>query len=207
MKYLKSFENISDISNRESQTRTKKLTEEEFLQILNDRCKNFSFSNDLLWRGTDTHFGEYGLFFEKERKGTYGNYNYKDFFDLRKEYPVPRYKSLIGSTEKPGAELLSSWGNSFLVIPFDNSQIVFAATPDLALWSNMGVEFTDDKFIMAEYTRDFKVPEKLSEIRDELKTPYKGRSGNFGFEFFTTSPCLLLKPDKIDWLKGVISEK
>lgn len=92
MIYLLEF---NDYVDRKSETRTKPLSEEEFLEILKTKCKNFSFSNDQLWRGTNKSFGDYGLYLEKERKGTIGKYNYKDFFDVRKDYIVPRYKSLI----------------------------------------------------------------------------------------------------------------
>ena len=133
MKFLLEFD---DYKSRESETRTKPLTEEEFLEILKTNCKNFSFSNDQLWRGTNNRFGSLGLYLEAERKGTIGNFNYKDFFDVRKDYIVPRYKSLIGSTEPIGAEYLGSVGNLYLIIPFDDANIVFAGASDLALWSN-----------------------------------------------------------------------
>jgi hypothetical protein len=54
MKYLKSFHESHLVSvdpDMEKIDRTKELSEEEFLNILHTKCKNFSFMNDLLWRG------------------------------------------------------------------------------------------------------------------------------------------------------------
>jgi hypothetical protein len=200
MRHLVEF---NDYKERESKTRTKSLNEEEFLEILKTNCKNFSFSNDQLWRGTNDSFGKFGLYLEAERKGTIGKYNYKDFFDVRKDYIVPRYKSLIGSSEFNGAEYLSSVGNVYLVIPFDNSNIVFAGAPDLALWSKLGQEFSDNLFVLETYVKGFKVPnEKLWSIFSSSKLGK--RMNGLGFEFFTNSPCLLLSKDKVDWLRSII---
>jgi hypothetical protein len=214
MKYLRLFENFDDLSSRESQTRTKPLSEEELLGILKENCKQFSFSNDQLWRRSNDIGGYYnnkdlGIFFSAERKRTIGSYNYKDFFDLRKDYPVPRYKSLIGSTTKKGADYFGSGNKSYLIIPFDDSQIVFAGSPDLALWSRVEQEFTDDLFLMKTYSKNFKVPvEKLDSIRNLSKlSSWSGKLPELGFEFFTTSPCLLIHESKIDWLKDNLSVK
>ena len=205
MKYLKKFESVDTILSRESKTRTKSISEEEFLEMIRENCKNFSFTNDELWRSSNREFGNLGLFSEKERARTIGDYNYKDFFDLRKEYPVPRYKSLIGSTSKNGADYFGSEGHLYMVIPFDNSQIVFVGTPDLALWSKVGQEFTDNLFIMKEYTENFQVPiDELSLIRDKSKLGSFEKAKRLGFEFFTTSPCLLIHGSKINWLRNNI---
>ena len=161
--------------------------------------------NDVLWRKSNRSFGDLGLFSEKERKQTIGNYNYKEFFDLRKDYPVPRYKSLIGSTSKEGADFFGSDSDMYMVIPFDNSQIVFAGTPDLALWSKLGQEFIDNLFTMKEYSKGVQVPvDELSLIRDKSKLGSFEKAKKLGFEFFTTSPCLLIHESKIDWLRNNI---
>jgi hypothetical protein len=197
-------ESVESIESRESKTRTKSISEDEFLEMIKKNCKNFSFMNDPLWRKSNKEFGDLGLFIEKERRQTIGNYNYKDFFDLRKDYPVPRYKSLIGSTSKEGADFFGSDSDMYMVIPFDNSQIIFAGSPDLALWSKSGQEFTDDLFIMKEYSKGFQVPvDELSLIIS------KSKLGSFdwieeGFEFFITNPCLLIHESKINWLKNNI---
>ena len=206
MKFLLEFD---DYKSRDSETRTKPLREEEFLKILETNCKNFSFSNDQLWRGTNNRFGSFGLYLEGERKGTIGKYSYKDFFEIRKDYIVPRYKSLIGSTEFNGAEYLAIEGNVYLVIPFDGANIVFAGAPDLALWSKLGQEFTDDLFVLETYLKDFKVPnEKLWSICSSSKLgsfSSKIKDRKLGFEFFTNSSCLLLSKDKVDWLKSILN--
>lgn len=205
MRFLLEF---NDYKSRDSETRTKPLSEEEFLEILKINCKNFSFDNDQLWRGTNNRFGSFGLYLEAERKGTIGKYGYKDFFDIRKDYIVPRYKSLIGSTEFNGAEYLASVGNLYLVIPFDDVNIVFAGAPDLALWSKVGQEFTDDLFVLETYVKGFKVPnEKLWSIFSSSKLgsfSNKIKEKSLGFEFFTNSPCLLLSKEKVDWLKSIL---
>lgn len=196
---------FNEFFDRESKTRTKPVTEDEFLEIIRENCKNFSFMNDVLWRKSNRSFGDLGLFSEKERKQTIGNYNYKEFFDLRKDYPVPRYKSLIGSTSKEGADFFGSDSDMYMVIPFDNSQIVFAGTPDLALWSKLGQEFIDNLFTMKEYSKGFQVPvDELSLIRDKSKLGSFEKAKKLGFEFFTTSPCLLIHESKIDWLRNNI---
>lgn len=200
------FNEYSDI---ESKTRTKPLSEDKFLEILKTECTNFSFENDLLWRKSGYEFGDFGLYLEGERRGTIGRYNYHTFFDQRKDYPVPRFKSLIGSTTLEGAELLGSESQVYLVIPFNNAQIVFAPTPDMALLSRvMDKEYSDDMFIMVEYIDNFKVPTDFLN-KEMLKTGLNKHVNNsklkeFGFEFFTNSSCLLLSPDKINWLKNNI---
>lgn len=204
MRFILEFK---DYSERESKTRTKSLSEEEFLEILKKECSQFSFENDQLYRGTNNSFGEFGLFLESERKGTIGQYSYKDFFDDRKGYPVPRYKSLIGTTTKLG-KIFASESNLYLVIPFDNAEIVFAGSPDIAIWSKKGQEFTDDLFILEKYKNNFKVPvDKLTSIRNSSTIKdYDTKLEKYGFEFFTNSNCLLLDIDKVDWLKAKMSE-
>jgi hypothetical protein len=194
-------------------TRTKKISEEEFLEIFNNECKNFSFSNDQLWRKTNTEFGDFGHFSSSDRRQTIGVYGYKDFFDLRKDkkdYPVQRSKSLIGSTTIQGADLFGSDSKVFLVIPFDNSKIVFSFAPDLALLIKYETNFTDDMFIMKEYVKNFKIPEDelLSKLTTSKISSFKGKikEKKLGFEFFTSSDCLLLSLDKVEWLKNKIKK-
>lgn len=200
---------FNEYSDRESKTRTKSLSEDEFLEILKTECTNFSFENDLLWRKSGDEFGDFGLYLEAERMGTIGRYDYHTFFDQRKDYPVPRFKSLIGSTTGEGAELLGSGTHVYLVIPFNNAQIVFAPTPDMALLSRvMDKEYSDDMFIMVEYIDNFKAPTDFLN-KEMFKTGLNKFANNqklkeLGFEFFTNSSCLLLSNDKIDWLKNNI---
>ena len=204
MKIILEFQEFID---RESRTRTKGLNEEEFLEVFRENCKNFSFDNDMLWRNSN-NFGDFGLFFEEARRGTIGTYNYKDFFDDRKEYIVPRYKSLIGSTTKEGAEAFASDTNTYIVIPFDGANIVFSCSPDLALLSKTKQEFSDSLFLLKQYDAGFKSPiselfeimshTTLSSFRDTCVKK------NLGFEYFTNANCLMNKEEKLGWLKNNI---
>lgn len=198
---------FQEFIDRESKTRTRGLNEQEFLEVFRENCKNFSFDNDMLWRNSN-NFGDFGLFFQEARRGTIGSYNYKDFFDDRKEYIVPRYKSLIGSTTKEGAENFASDINTYIVIPFDGANIVFSCTPDLALLSKTKQEFSDKLFLLKQYDAGFKSPVSelfeimshttLSSFRDMFVKK------NLGFEYFTNANCLMIKEDKIGWLKSNI---
>ena len=202
MKFILEF---LDFSNRESSTRTKSINKEEFLEILKNECSQFSFDNDQLYRKTNSNFGKFGLFMESERKGTIGKYSYSDFFDNRKGYPVPRYKSLIGSTTIEGSEYFGSTGRVYLVIPFNNSEIVFAGSPDLALWSRTNEKFRDGLFTMKKYKDNFKVPlEKLESIRNTSTLSSYTKIYKYGFEFFTNANCLLIDINEIEWLKNQI---
>jgi hypothetical protein len=59
---------FNDYKDRKSETRTKPLSSEEFLDIIKSECRNFSFNNDMIWRGTNGKFGKFGLFMESDRK-------------------------------------------------------------------------------------------------------------------------------------------
>ena len=198
---------FQEFMDRESRTRTKGLNEQEFLEVFRENCKNFSFDNDMLWRNSN-NFGDFGLFFEEARRGTIGTYNYKDFFDDRKEYIVPRYKSLIGSTTKEGAEAFASDVNTYIVIPFDGANIVFSCSPDLALLSKTKQEFSDSLFLLKQYDAGFKSP--VSELFDIMShttlSSFRDMfvEKNLGFEYFTNANCLMIKEDKIGWLKSNI---
>jgi hypothetical protein len=204
MKRILEFQEFMD---RESKTRTKGLNEEEFLEVFRENCKNFSFDNDMLWRNSN-NFGDFGLFFQEARICTFGTYNYKDFFDDRKDYIVPRYKSLIGSTTKEGAENFASTSNTYIVIPFDGANIVFSCSPDLALLSKTKQEFSDSLFLLKQYDTGFKSP--VSELFDIMSNTTISSlidtsiKKNLGFEYFTNANCLMIKEDKIEWLKSNI---
>ena len=204
MKIILEFQEFID---RESRTRTKGLNEEEFLEVFRENCKNFSFDNDMLWRNSN-NFGDFGLFFEKDRNGTIGTYNYKDFFDDRKDYIVPRYKSLIGSTTKEGCEAFASTSTTYIVIPFDGANIVFSCSPDLALLSKTKQEFSDSLFLLKQYDAGFKAP--VSELFDIMSNTTISSlidtsiKKNLGFEYFTNANCLMIKEEKIGWLKNNI---
>ena len=198
---------FQEFIDRESKTRTRGLNEQEFLEVFRENCKNFSFDNDILWRNS-SNFGDFGLFFEEARRGTIGTYNYKDFFDDRKDYTVPRYKSLIGSTTKEGAETFGSDVNTYIVIPFDGANIVFSCTPDLAFLSKTNQEFLDSLFLLKQYDAGFKSPvSELFEIMSHTTiSSYRDTfvEKNLGFEYFTNANCLMIKEEKIGWLKNNI---
>ena len=198
---------FQEFIDRESKTRTRGLNEQEFLEVFRENCKNFSFDNDILWRNS-SNFGDFGLFFEEARRGTIGTYNYKDFFDDRKDYTVPRYKSLIGSTTKEGAETFGSDVNTYIVIPFDGANIVFSCTPDLAFLSKTKQEFLDSLFLLKQYDAGFKSPvSELFEIMSHTTiSSYRDTfvEKNLGFEYFTNANCLMIKEEKIGWLKNNI---
>jgi len=204
MKRILEFKEFMD---RESSTRTKGLNKEEFLEVFRENCKNFSFDNDMLWRSSN-NFGDFGLFFEEARISTIGTYNYKDFFDDRKDYIVPRYKSLIGSTTKEGAVTFGSNNNNYIVIPFDGANIVFSCSPDLALLSKTNQEFSDKLFLLKQYDVEFKSPvSELFEIMSHTTlSSYRDKfvEMNLGFEYFTNANCLMIKEDQIEWLKSNI---
>jgi hypothetical protein len=212
MKYLKSFQESNLVSvdpDMEKIDRTKELSEVEFLNILHTECKNFSFMNDLLWRGKPK---KYDLeLFEPGYRNTKGM-TFVNFFNKIENdpnYPVVRKKSLIGGTHKENVERITEF-KSYMVIPFDDSEIVFCPIIDL-----MGIQdspksgklkdgspVTKDVFVKVNYTKDFKVPTvDIETIRDKYKL--RGTRAT-GYEFFTSSPCLLVYDDKINWLRNNI---
>ena len=212
MKHLKSFSesNLVNVDpDMDKIDRTKELSEEEFLEILNTKCKNFSFMNDLLWRGKPK---KYDLeLFEPGYRNTKGM-TFVNFFNKIEndpDYPVVRKKSLIGGTHKENVERITEF-KTYMVIPFDNSEIVFCPIIDL-----MGIQddpksgklkdgspVTKDVFVKVPYTKNFQVPKTEIEI---IRSKYKLRgSRETGYEFFTSSPCLLVYDDKINWLRNNI---
>ena len=72
------------------------------------------------------------------------------------------------------------------------------------MWSKVGKQvFSDELFILDEYTKDFKV--KVKELvrimsKSTLRS-YVTKFDIYGFEFFTNENCLLIAADKVDWLK------
>lgn len=209
MKYLKSFkESIAGVdTNLERIERCKDLNDEEFLDLLRQNCKNFSFNNDMLWRSKSKgKKSDLQLFQPSPRNAR--PVAFPKFFNTiadDPDYPVRRKNSLIGGTNPETLKFLVD-ADMFLVIPYDNSEIVFCPIIDLWALSNdrpgrselVGRKpISKDNFIMVNYTPDFKVPlEELSKL-DKAKL-------SAGVEFFTSSPCLLLHESKIDWLRNSI---
>jgi len=204
-------------SNLEELNRTKQLNEEEFLEILKSNCKNFSFDSDLLWR---SKYKKYDLELFTPAPRNADPLAFKDFFNEiehdTEEYPVVRKNSLIGGTNKEICKFLVN-SDIYLVIPFDNSEIVFCPVCDL--WGLRdrsgsiknsdqvsGKRISKDNFIKTNYTENFKVPfSELDTLPNSkvylgsgLAPNYKGEGA---CEFFTSSPCLLVHESKVDWLK------
>ena len=209
MKYLKSFkESLAGIdTNLETIERCKDLNEGEFLELLKMNCKNFSFNNDMLWRSkVKGKKSDLQLFQPSPRNAK--PVAFPNFFNQIADdsnFPVKRKNSLIGSTDPEKLKILVG-DDLFLVIPYDNSEIVFCPIIDLwALSDNRrgGSELVDktpiseDNFIMVNYTSDFKVPlDELSKLNKAIT--------HAGVEFFTSSKCLLLHESKIDWLRNFL---
>ena len=212
MRYIKSFSTFEGISITDSSLpkleRTKQLSEEEFLKVLKENCKNFSFTNDLLWRNKIKKF-DLELFTPDYRNVS--ALAFPKFFnkiETDPNYPVVRKKSLIGGTNGDVVKQLVGFDN-YLVIPFDNSEIVFAPIVDLWAMDDdrrqkselVNKEPVSDKhFVKAAYTKNFEIPSnELESIRSKF-----GIKGGIkhGYEFFTSSPCLLVHESKIDWLRN-----
>lgn len=180
-------------------SRTKEINGADLLQMLEENCKNFSFENTQLWRSKTKKYN-FELFKPGPRNAD--PLAFKDFFnDIEHnidEYPVVRKNSLIGGTDKEICKKLVC-NDVYLVIPFDDSEIVFC--PIMDMWAmgddrrnlsgkNMlvgGKSISKDNFTKVSYTENFQYLDK-------------GKGGH-GCEFFISSPCLLVHEDKIEWLK------
>jgi hypothetical protein len=195
MKYLFSYKIFEN-----KETRTSPLSEEEFISSLKLNCSQFNFENDQLYRGCGD-ITNYAFYHEEARKGTYASgYPHHDFFNARNEYPVPRFKSLIGSTSLMAANFLGEMSTSvYLIIPFDNSKIIFCPTPDMAMGvrsRKKDVTYTDEMFTMMEYSSNFHIDKQEIQKKMDLLAQQTGRQisiGKAGVEFFTNADCLLYK--------------
>ena len=211
MRYLKNsdfFTESLSITNSDlpELIRCRDLNEEEFLDILKSNCKNFSFKNDLLWRSKGKRGGDFELFEPNPRRAV--PLAFPKFFDRIKDdpnFPVKRQNSLIGGNNKKTLEILVG-NNIWLVIPFDDSQIVFCPIVDLWALDDKrmkgsekvdGKEVSGENFIMTKYTKNFTIP------LDKLNALPKASTSQ-GVEFFTSSPCLLIHDSKVDWLRGIL---
>jgi hypothetical protein len=227
MKYLKRYnENFKGFANvdtsQEAFNRCQNLSEDEFLKILRENCKNFSLSNDLLYRNKE-YSGDFQLF--KPYKRRTNPVTFPKFFNRIEDdsnYPVKRKLSLIGGTnpsfisdlfrDKMASTNSDSDFTVYIVIPFDNSKIVFCPAPDLLFLDRTKEEYvsgepvSDKNFVMVEYTKDFKIPEEeLSKLPGHKSFSQKTRNGtsHSGYEFFTSSNCLLIHESYIDILNQI----
>ena len=186
--------------------RTKELNGADFLDMLEENCKNFSFNNTQLWR-VKTRKYNFELFTPAPRNAD--PLAFKDFFNdiehKTDEYPVVRKNSLIGGTDKEICKRLVDDGDAYLVIPFDDSEIVFCPIMDLWAMSDDRRNYTGkgmlvggkpinkDNFTKVTYTENFQYLDK-------------GKNEH-GCEFFISSPCLLVHESKIDWVKKSINRE
>lgn len=212
MKYLKFFDSnlVTFDQNLPKIERTKRLSEEEFLEILNTKCKNFSFMNDQLWRGKPKK-SDLELF-NPNYRNTKGMTFIKFFNDIENdpEYPVVRKKSLIGGTNPESTRVITDMKELYTVIPFDDSEIVFCPIIDLmGIQDNPssgklkdGTPVSKNVFVKTTYTKNFQVPSDELEL---IRMRYKLRGSKAtGYEFFTSSPCLMIIESKLNWLRNSI---
>ena len=212
MKHLKTInELLAGVdSNLPTFERSKDISEEEFLDILRTRCQNFSFSNDPLYR-IKIRKGDLQLFTPMPRNAIPVAFpNFFNEIENDPEYPVVRKNSLIGGTNLEILKRLVDDVPPYHVIPFDGSELVFCPVADL--WG-----LDDDKsarkqliggkkpgkenFIKVTYEKAFRIPS--SELNTLPNAKGKTRMGE-AYEFFTSSPCLLIHDSKMGWLRNNI---
>jgi len=224
MKYLLEYNDFidtfdfSDLVTKETKSRSKPLTEEQFMKIFKENCKNFSFDNTQLYRGNilkaDTDF-----FYidnskirghSKDRPDDYvPHYQTVDYNVRLKEDPqfkdLPdRNRAIIGSTHPKGA--MVTVGNildeieedrTFIMIPFDNVDIAVAPMLDLQAIKRKikGGKFKRSDFKLLKYTKAFKIPgvNPNHETRNAL-------------EIWTEGPCLLVRYEGLKRFKKLIPE-
>lgn len=222
MKYLSLFNKFeSNISTSDSKLptieRCRPLSEKDFLDILHKNCKNFSFSNDQLWRNK-TRKSDLQLFMPNYRNAK--SIAFPNFFNQIEgddNYPVKRKMSLIGGTNKDSIKKLVGEDN-YLVIPFDNSEIIFSYVIDIYAMADRkngsiatkvetigGRPIDSSDFVKVNYLKNFKIP--IGDLRVAYNKSDKKYSfgDSTGFEFFTSSPCLLIHESRIAWLEENIN--
>ena len=196
----------------ENNGKYQEIDEKDFLKILEENCKNFSLDDDPLYRGDVIDFPF--ILHNPEERNTRG-ITHVDFFiekekDIEK-YPVIRKNSSMGvgggniKEMQSVVSILGDFDGSqiYRIIPFDNSKLVFCPAFDLAVLKMFHDvnDVQDDNFIMTEYTKNFKVPvDGLKELQKEIIGNNKYASK--GFEFFTSSNCLLINIKNIKSIKN-----
>lgn len=204
MKYLKTINELSVTDTKlPTHERSRNIDETEFLEILRTHCQNFSFQNDPLYR-LKPKSGDLQVFTPLPRNAK--PLAFPDFFNKienNPDYPVIRKNSLIGGTHLPSLIKLVE-ESVYYVIPFDGSELVFCPVVDLWAMADdrkktpqtIGGKEPDKKhFVKVSYEKGFRIPSmKLNSIRPS----------NNGYEFFTSSPCLLIHESKIEWLRNNI---
>lgn len=190
VKYLRTFEN---------NTKYETISDVDFFKILETNCKNFSLDDDPLYRGDEIN----EKFILHNPESRVEGITFVDFFKEKEKnldtYPVVRKNSSFGVGGGSVGEMIRvasilgslDDGIVYRVIPFDNSKMVFCPIYDLKALNMFDVDdVDDDNFIMVEYSKNFKVPVKeLKKLQKEIVgKDYSSK----GFEFFISSPCLLI---------------
>lgn len=210
MKYLKSINELLAPSdpNLPNLERSRDLSEEEFLDIFKTHCQNFSLDNDSLYRMKDRK-GDLQLFTPMPRNAR--PLAFPDFFNEIEndpEYPVVRKNSLIGGTNLKILKSLCGDIPPYHVIPFDGSELVFC--PAMDLWALAddrkaksqtigGKKPSKENFIKVTYEKNFRIPSV--ELNKLPNSKGKTRFGD-AYEFFTSSPCLLVHDSKMNWFRN-----
>lgn len=210
MKYLKTINELLSVTDYKLPIyeRSRNIDESEFLEIFKTHCQNFSFDNDQLYRLKEKS-GDLQVFTPMPRNAK--PLAFPDFFNKIEgdpEYPVVRKNSLIGGTHLPTLKRLIDNATAYYVIPFDGSELVFCPIMDLLALADKkngsriqkigGKDPGKEHFVKVSYEKEFIIPE------EELRSIKNDDSSKHGYEFFTSSPCLLISESKIDWLKNNI---
>jgi len=210
MRYLKTINELLAMTdlNLPRFERSRDISEEEFLDIFHTHCQNFSIDNDPLYRMKDRR-GDLQIFTPMPRNAK--PLAFPDFFNKienNPDYPVIRKNSLIGGTNLPVLKKLMGDMPPYHVIPFDGSELVFCPVMDLwALADDRnakkqligGKEPGMENFIKVTYERGFKIPSvELNKLANSKGQTHMGEA----YEFFTSSPCLLIHDSKMEWLRN-----
>lgn len=185
--------------------RSRDISEEEFLDILRTHCQSFSLDNDPLYR-IKSKKGDLQLFTPMPRNASPVAFpNFFNEIENDPDYPVIRKNSLIGGTNLRVLKALIEDIPPYHVIPFDGSELVFCPVMDLwALADNRntkdqlisGKKPGKENFIKVTYEKGFKIPSvELNQLPNAKGKTKMGEA----YEFFTSSPCLLIHDSKMNW--------
>jgi len=212
MKFILEFNSFIDkIEIADTTSRSKPLTEEEFIEIFNTNCKNFNFDNTQLYRGVELDKNSNFFYTNplnsdrdfKQRWIKSSDYNVKLTEDPQFKDLPSRYNCLIGSTSKNGAMITfnSFWNvledKLFIIIPFDNTEIAVAPVFDLAGFKRMIKPVNDmerSDFELLRYTKSFN-------IKHESLKPIHSK------EIWTSGRCLLVRYTELEKLKKLVEQR
>lgn len=219
MKYILEYNSFldtidfSDVTDG-TKSRSKPLTEEQFIEIFNTKCKNFNFENTQLYRGvilkykTDFFYinptDERGSSEHMKRVIKKTDYNTKLREDPGFSHLPDRNKCVIGSTHPKAAMITigNVTGNdiqedrTFILIPFDNVEIAVAPVLDLQQIKRKPNIFTKDNFLLKKYTKNFKI-----------KGISKKHTAVEAKEIWTEGECLLVRYSSLSRLKELVEQR